>query len=236
MVCALFPPRGRYLRVFALILTTCAFLNFSMLRRSPSGILSQPTMSHSPTLLVRLDSPRVYLSTNPWKVTSTLRTVSSTREEYVDLIENLKASAPLKPKLKVEFAHQSLIVVLEGRLEVIDKEITVRVLARCCGLPLLSVTLSHRLYSLLLIFSVYNGPAKRLSNAIFSLLKLKSGKLERDGRLTSLTMSTTIWKAVTYVFFCLDWDNVESFHHRMRKMANTNIKRIIFLRKRTRTS
>lgn len=204
MVCAhLFPPRGRYLRVFALILTTCAFLYFPMLRRSPSGILSRPTMSHSPTLLVRLDSPRVYLSTNPWKVTSTLRTVSSTREEYVDLIENMKASAPLKPKSKVEFAHQNLIAALEGRLEVIDKEITVRVLAQCLRLLMLSVTLSHShcLYGLLLIFSVYNGRAKRLSNAIFSLLKLKSGKLERGGRLASLTMFTTIWNAVTYVFF-----------------------------------
>lgn len=155
-------------------------------------------MSHSPTLLVRLDSPRVYLSTNPWKVTSTLRTVSSTREEYVDLIENLKTSAPLKPKSKVEFAHQNLIVALEGRLEVIDREITVRVLAQCCRLSLLSVTLS--LYCLLSIFSVYNGRAKRLSNAIFSLLKLKSGKLERGGRLASLIMFTTIWNAATYVF------------------------------------
>jgi hypothetical protein len=112
-----------------------------MLRRSPSGILSLPTMSHSATLLVRLDSPRVYLSTNPWKVTSTLRTVSSTREEYVDLLENLKASAPLKPKLKVEFAHQNLIAALEGRLEVIDKEIMVRVLAVSWTAPVVCDTL-----------------------------------------------------------------------------------------------
>jgi len=53
------------------------------------------------------DSPRVYLSTNPWKVTSTFQTVSSTKEEYVALIEKLKASAPTKPKSKAEFAHQS---------------------------------------------------------------------------------------------------------------------------------
>ena len=62
------------------------------------------------------------MSTNPWKVTSTFQTVSSTREEYVALIEILKASAPSKPKLKVEFAHQNLILTLEGRLEAIDKE------------------------------------------------------------------------------------------------------------------
>ncbi|KAH9178763.1 hypothetical protein EDB89DRAFT_1928386 [Lactarius sanguifluus] len=70
------------------------------------------------------DSPRVYLSTNPWKVTSTIQTISSTRDEYVALIEKLKASAPRKPKLKTEIAHQNLISALEGRLEVVDKELT----------------------------------------------------------------------------------------------------------------
>ncbi|KAI0257187.1 hypothetical protein BJV78DRAFT_1160801 [Lactifluus subvellereus] len=70
------------------------------------------------------ESPRVYLSTNPWKVTSTIQTVSSTREEYVALIETLKTSAPSKPKLKVERAHQNLIVALEGRLEAVDKELS----------------------------------------------------------------------------------------------------------------
>ncbi len=76
--------------------------------------------------LIRSDSPRVYLSTNPWKVTSTLQTVSSTRDEYVALVEKLKASATRKPKLKTEIAHQNLISVLEGRLEVVDKELAVR--------------------------------------------------------------------------------------------------------------
>jgi hypothetical protein len=99
-----------------------------MLRRSPSGILSQITMSRLPMVLIRSDSPRVYVSTNPWKVTSTFQTVSSTREEYVALIEKLKASAPTKPKLKAEIAHQNLTVTLEGRLEDIDKELTVRFL------------------------------------------------------------------------------------------------------------
>jgi hypothetical protein len=74
------------------------------------------------------DSPRVYLSTNPWKVTSAFQTVSSTREEYIALIEKLKASASPKPKSKVEFAHQNLIAAIEGRLEAVDKELTVRIL------------------------------------------------------------------------------------------------------------
>jgi hypothetical protein len=70
------------------------------------------------------------VSTNPWKVTSTFQTVSSTREEYVALIGKLKASAPTKPKSKVEFAHQNLILALEGRLEAIDKESTVSFLRK----------------------------------------------------------------------------------------------------------
>jgi hypothetical protein len=82
-------------------------------------------LARLPMLLIHSDSPRVYVSTNPWKVTSTFQTVSSTREEYVALIGKLKASAPTKPKSKVEFAHQNLILALEGRLEAIDKELTV---------------------------------------------------------------------------------------------------------------
>lgn len=100
-------------------------LFFPMLRRSPFGILSQITMSRLPMLLIHSDSPRVYVSTNPWKVTSTFQTVSSTRDEYVALIGKLKASTPTKPKSKVEFAHQKLILALEGRLEAIDKELAV---------------------------------------------------------------------------------------------------------------
>ena len=96
-----------------------------MVRRSPFGILSQITMSRLPMVLIRSDSPRVYVSTNPWKVTSTFQTVSSTRDEYVALIGKLKASAPTKPKMKAEFAHQNLTMTLEGRLEVVDKEIMV---------------------------------------------------------------------------------------------------------------
>ena len=41
------------------------------------------------------------------------------------MIEKLKALAPTKPKLKVERAHQNLIVALEGRLEAVDKELAV---------------------------------------------------------------------------------------------------------------
>ncbi len=115
--------------IFACI---CADPNYSvcsltvpMLRRSPSGILSQIAMSRLPMVVILSDSSRVYVSTNPWKVTSTFQTVSSTREEYVVLIGKLKASAPTKPKSKLDFAHQNLIFALEGRLEAIDKELTV---------------------------------------------------------------------------------------------------------------
>ena len=154
-----------------------------------------------PMVPICSDSPRVYLSTNPWKVTSTFQTVSSTREEYVALIEKLKASASPKPKLKVEFAHQNLTAALEARLEIIDKELLVRISP---GLFITSVTCDTSLPMfiwLTFIFSGCSGHAKRLSSATFSLLKLKSGKLERGGRPLGLITSTTTWKPVTYVLF-----------------------------------
>ncbi|KAG5651419.1 hypothetical protein H0H81_008703 [Sphagnurus paluster] len=75
------------------------------------------------------DSPRVFASTNPWKITATFQTVSSTQEEYLALVEELKASAPRELKkgekrTKLEHAHIALIAALEKRIEVIDAEIT----------------------------------------------------------------------------------------------------------------
>ncbi|KAG6333072.1 hypothetical protein ID866_6023 [Astraeus odoratus] len=70
------------------------------------------------------DSPRVYVSTNPWKVTATFQTVSSTRVEYLAVIESLKAATPKNArKTKTEQAHLALIQALEGRIEVIDAEL-----------------------------------------------------------------------------------------------------------------
>ena len=176
-----------------------------MVRRSPFGILSQITMSRLPMVLIRSDSPRVYVSTNPWKVTSTFQTVSSTRDEYVALIGKLKASAPTKPKMKAEFAHQNLTMALEGRLEVVDKEIMVCFLrgvvdyflqSPCHSAVFLPVASRTHLF----FFSGYSVHAKRLSSAIFSSLKLKSGKREHGGRLTGLITFTMMSKVATYVF------------------------------------
>ncbi|GLB35905.1 hypothetical protein LshimejAT787_0301930 [Lyophyllum shimeji] len=74
------------------------------------------------------DSPRVWVSTNPWKITATFQTVSSTKEEYLALIEQLKASAAPEPKkgqkrTRLEQAHLSLIAALESRIEAIDAEL-----------------------------------------------------------------------------------------------------------------
>jgi hypothetical protein len=77
------------------------------------------------------DSPRIYVSTNPWKITATFQTISSTREEYIATIENLKAMAPpaeLKKgqkRSKLEQAHLHLIAALEARIESIDAELVV---------------------------------------------------------------------------------------------------------------
>ncbi|KAG6868887.1 hypothetical protein C0993_008635 [Termitomyces sp. T159_Od127] len=74
------------------------------------------------------DSPRVFTSTNPWKVTSTFTAVSTTREEYLALIESLKASKPAdlrkgERRSRFDAAHIQLIATLEGRIEAIDEEL-----------------------------------------------------------------------------------------------------------------
>ncbi|KAG7099593.1 hypothetical protein E1B28_001423 [Marasmius oreades] len=73
-------------------------------------------------------STRIYISTNPWKITATFQSISSTREEYVAVIEQLKSSAPPPPKTnskkrpRLEIAHMKLIQSLEARLVEVDKE------------------------------------------------------------------------------------------------------------------
>jgi len=82
-------------------------------------------------MLYVADSPRIYVSTNPWKITATFQTISSTREEYIEAIESLKAAAPpaqLKKgqkRSKLEQAHLHLIAALEARIELIDAELVV---------------------------------------------------------------------------------------------------------------
>ena len=70
------------------------------------------------------------MSSNPWKITATFQSVSSTRDEYIALTEKIKASAPpgSKPsgkRTKPEQAHVQLVTALEERLEAIDKELAV---------------------------------------------------------------------------------------------------------------
>ncbi|KIJ26909.1 hypothetical protein M422DRAFT_216084 [Sphaerobolus stellatus SS14] len=74
------------------------------------------------------DSPRLYVSTNPWKVTADFTKRSTTKEEYLGVIEELKSTAPTPPKegekrSKSEMAHLALITTLESRLEVVEAEV-----------------------------------------------------------------------------------------------------------------
>ncbi|KAG6814107.1 hypothetical protein H0H92_002102 [Tricholoma furcatifolium] len=74
------------------------------------------------------DSPRIFISTNPWKTTATFRTISTTREEYLAVIEELKASKPLPLKrgerrTRLETAHLQLISIFEDRIPAIDEEL-----------------------------------------------------------------------------------------------------------------
>jgi len=92
-----------------------------------------PVLSNLMVLLnltIFSDSPRLYTSTNPWKITATFHTISSTREEYIATIDSLKASAPPEPKkgqkrTKLEQSHLALIAALEKRIEAIDGELNV---------------------------------------------------------------------------------------------------------------
>ena len=63
-------------------------------------------------------------------MTATFQTVSSTREEYLATIEDLKESAPAPPKkgqkrTKLEAGHINLIKALEDRIEAVDVELAV---------------------------------------------------------------------------------------------------------------
>ena len=83
------------------------------------------------------DSPRIYISTNPWKISSTFQSISTTRQEYSDVIENLKTTAPPEPKKgqkrsRLETAHLGLIKALEDRVEGIDAESVVSGLTKQC--------------------------------------------------------------------------------------------------------
>jgi hypothetical protein len=76
------------------------------------------------------DSPRIWTSTNPWKISAGFTCISSTREDYVAAIDRLKASAPSETKAtakmnKQELGHLALIKLLEERIEKIDIEIAV---------------------------------------------------------------------------------------------------------------
>ena len=101
------------------------------LRSSPSGdaigIWGLNTDPHP-------DSPRVYVSTNPWKTTATFQSICSTKEEYLALIDQLKQSTPATKgrRSKLETLHVKLIDYLESRLEAIDAELAVSGISYSC--------------------------------------------------------------------------------------------------------
>ena len=88
-------------------------------------------------------------------MTATFQTVSSTRADYLALIENLKSSAPQSEKKnKIEQAHVTLIQALENRIAIIDVELTVShvLMTPLCIEPIVDLTCS-----------VYKGSAARLN-------------------------------------------------------------------------
>lgn len=93
------------------------------------------------TLLIKAtmhskESPRIYLSGNPWKSVCEFKAVSSSREEYIHLLADLKENGPqtngdepiktTKSRPKFEQAHMELVKKLEDdHLPKVDAELTV---------------------------------------------------------------------------------------------------------------
>ncbi|KAG9051303.1 hypothetical protein FS837_009570 [Tulasnella sp. UAMH 9824] len=73
------------------------------------------------------DSPRIYISGNPWKASCPFHAISTTREEYVAVIQALKDTAPPvrqgKRRAKLEAGHDELVKKLEEQLPLIDAEL-----------------------------------------------------------------------------------------------------------------
>jgi hypothetical protein len=99
------------------------------------------------------------VSTNPWKVTATFQTISSTREEYIATIESLKKASsssgkPGEKRPKTEANHLELIKLLEDRLENIDAELAVSPPTSKnivpCGLRLLNTLVLYELLTSLI--------------------------------------------------------------------------------------
>jgi hypothetical protein len=77
-----------------------------------------------------IDSPRVYTSTNPWKTSSILEAICSSKVEYESFVAFLRAESPPDPgpgkkRPKGELAHLALIDALEARMAKIDAELAV---------------------------------------------------------------------------------------------------------------
>ncbi|KIY69187.1 hypothetical protein CYLTODRAFT_350049 [Cylindrobasidium torrendii FP15055 ss-10] len=69
-------------------------------------------------------SPRVYVSTNPWKITALFAAETTTRDEYVALLERLREGIPADgaKQTRQEKALVDLVKVLDDRLPEIEAE------------------------------------------------------------------------------------------------------------------
>jgi hypothetical protein len=135
-----------------------------------------------------LDSPRIWVSTNPWKTTATFNAISSTKDEYLKAIEELKKDAPSKkPKMtKLDLGHHSLIDILEKKLEDIEAEFAVRVSYQVPLDALITITNSGS-----------NVPGRKLSSGIFCSPKPRSEDLEHavkpSGQDTFIMMESAMY-------------------------------------------
>jgi hypothetical protein len=69
------------------------------------------------------------MTTNPWRLSSSFKAISTTREEYAAVVENLKSTLPPirkgQRRPKNDLLQSALIDSLEDRVEAIDHELAV---------------------------------------------------------------------------------------------------------------
>jgi hypothetical protein len=133
-------------------------------------------------------------------VTATFESISSTREEYLAIIERLKNVAPPPDKKgrkrlqKLEQSHQALIKALEDRLEAIDIELAVSkssnlgLLQRYCPLVVTRLTTGP-------FDSEFKGSGGGSKPDKRSWRKQRFAKRAHDGKRRDRTTSITMWIA-----------------------------------------
>lgn len=139
---------------------------------------------------VTLDSPRLYVSGNPWKIACDFKCKTKTRQEFMQIIEELKErekSFSSKKQTKAEEQHILLRQTLESKVEAIDKELLVRQTS----------FVNEYMTNVSGFYRGYKKFAKRSNRGRFSRLKRSCVRLEHVALLGDRIMCTVVRISVT---------------------------------------